>query len=181
VLGSIDTGVGERVKAAFRRYPTGVTVIAAAGPRGPAGLTVSSVASVSVDPPALSFSVLGSRSAQAILSAPSLTVNLLGPEHVGLARAFARPDGPRFTPEQGWEVLPTGEPFLPGAQASLRAVPLHRIPVGDSTVVVAMVVEVLLGRAPGRLVHHDREFHVHGNQDGEGRRPDPVPGASSRG
>ncbi|WP_433792616.1 flavin reductase family protein [Actinoplanes sp. CA-252034] len=158
---SIDTGVGERLKDAFRRFPTGVAVIAAGGPRGPAGLTASSVASVSMDPPALSFSVMGSRSARAILTAPSLTVNLLGPAHLALARAFARSDGPRFTPEQGWDMLPTGEPFLPGAQASLRAVPLHRVPVGDSTVVVATVIEVLLGPARGRLVHHDREFHPH--------------------
>jgi flavin reductase (DIM6/NTAB) family NADH-FMN oxidoreductase RutF len=161
VLSRIDIGVGERLKDAFRRYPTGVAVIAAGGSRGPAGLTASSVASVSVDPPALSFSVMGSRSARAILAAPSLTVNLLGPEHAGLARDFARSDGPRFTSEQGWDVLPTGEPFLPGAQASLRVVPLHRVPVGDSTVVVATVVEVLIGPARGRLVHHDREFHIH--------------------
>jgi flavin reductase (DIM6/NTAB) family NADH-FMN oxidoreductase RutF len=161
VLSSIETTMGERLKDAFRRHPTGVAVIAAGGPRGPAGLTASSVASVSVDPPALSFSVMGTRSARAILAAPSFTVNLLGPEHAGLARDFARPDGPRFTPEQGWDLLPTGEPFLPGAQASLRAAPLRLVPVGDSTVVIATVLEVLLGPARGRLVHHDREFHTH--------------------
>ncbi|MFC4066966.1 flavin reductase family protein [Actinoplanes subglobosus] len=160
-MSSIDTEVGQRLKDAFRRYPTGVAVIAAGGSRGPAGLTASSVASVSLSPPALSFSVMGSRSARAILTAPSLTVNLLGPEHTGLARDFARPDGPRFTREQGWDVWPTGEPFLPGAQASLRVAPLHLVPVGDSTVVVATVLEVLLGSAHGRLVHHDREFHTH--------------------
>jgi flavin reductase (DIM6/NTAB) family NADH-FMN oxidoreductase RutF len=168
LLSSIDTEVGCRLKDAFRRHPTGVAVIAAAGPRGPAGLTASSVASVSLDPPALSFSVMGSRSARAILAAPSFTVNLLGPEHVGLARDFSRTDGPRFTPEQGWDVLPTGEPFLPGAPASLRVAPLQLVPVGGSTVVVATVLAVLLGRAHGRLVHHDRAFHVHGNDNGDG-------------
>jgi flavin reductase (DIM6/NTAB) family NADH-FMN oxidoreductase RutF len=168
VLSGIETGIGELFKAAFRRHPTGLAVIAAPGPDGPAGLTASSVASVSVDPPALSFSVIGSRSARAILEASSFTVNLLGPGHAGLARDFSRTGGPRFTPEQGWSVLPTGEPVLPGAQASLRAAPLHLVPVGDSTVVVATVLEVLLGPARGRLVHHDREFftHVHGNGNG---------------
>jgi flavin reductase (DIM6/NTAB) family NADH-FMN oxidoreductase RutF len=168
VLSSIETGLGERFKAAFRRYPTGIAVIAAQGPHGPAGLTASSVASVSVDPPALSFSVIGTRSARAILGAASFTVNLLGPEHAGLARDFARPGGPRFTPEQGWSVLPTGEPVLPGAQASLRAAPLHLVPVGDSTVVVATVLEVLLGPDGGRLVHHDREFFTHVHEHGNG-------------
>ena len=63
---STETDVGELLKAAFRRYPTGVAVISAAGPDGLVGLTASSVASVSLDPPALSFSVLRSWSARAI-------------------------------------------------------------------------------------------------------------------
>ncbi|KHD72781.1 flavin oxidoreductase [Actinoplanes utahensis] len=157
----MDTVVAARFKAAFRRYPTGVAVIAAAGPHGPVGLTASSVASVSADPPALSFSVIGSGSALAVLAAPGLTVNLLGPAQVALARDFARSGGPRFTPDQGWETLPTGEPMLPGAVASLRCAPLHQVPVGGSTVVVATVLEVFLGPPGGRLVHHDRRFHTH--------------------
>ncbi|WP_328468161.1 flavin reductase family protein [Actinoplanes sp. NBC_00393] len=155
----IETQIGQLFRAAFRRYPTGVAIISAATPDGPAGLTVSSVASVSVAPPALSFSVLGSRSARAILAAPSFVVNLLGPGHATLAHDFARPGRPRFTPGQGWDRLPTGEPVLAGAAASLRATPLHLLPVGESTVVVAEVVEVLLGPDRGRLVYHDREFH----------------------
>lgn len=156
--GSVATDLGEQLKQAFRRYPTGVAVITAAGPDGPAGLTVSSVASVSVAPPALSFSVSGRRSARVILEAPSFVVNLLGPAHVRLARDFSRPGGPRFTPEQGWSVLPSGEPILPGAVAALRGTPLHRVPVGDSTLIVAAVVEVFHGPDSGRLVYHDRTF-----------------------
>ncbi|GAA1583623.1 flavin reductase family protein [Actinoplanes couchii] len=155
MFSSIDTAIGDQFKTAFRRYPTGVAIIAAAGP---VGLTASSVASVAADPPALSFSVMDGRSARAILGAPSFTVNLLSAAHLDLARDFARSGGPRFTPDQGWDTLPTGEPVLPGALASLRAAPLHLVPVGDSTVVVAGVIEVLLGPPGGRLVHHDRTF-----------------------
>ncbi|GLY07725.1 MULTISPECIES: flavin reductase family protein [Actinoplanes] len=145
----------DRFKAAFRRYPTGVAVVSAPGP---VGLTVSSVSSVSADPPALSFSVLDSPSGRAIVGAPSLVVNLLGTDHADLAGDFARSGGPRFTPEQGWSTLPTGEPFLAGALASLRVEPLHQVRVGGSTVIVAAVTEVLLGPVSGRLVHHDRQF-----------------------
>ncbi|MEV0398157.1 flavin reductase family protein [Polymorphospora rubra] len=155
---SVETDIGGRFKAAFRRYPAGVAVISAAGPDGPVGLTASSVASVSVTPPALSFSVTGSGSARAIVGAAGFVVNLLGPGHLGLARDFSRSGGPRFTPEQGWRTLPTGEPVLPGAVASLRCTPLHLVPVGDATVVVATVCEVFLGPTAGRLVYHDREF-----------------------
>jgi len=148
----------ERFKGAFRRFPTGVAVICAAGLEGPVGLTASSVASVSVTPPALSFSVMGTRSARALLDAPSFVVHLLGPKHVGLARDFSRADGPRFTPEQGWSTLPSGEPILPGALAALRCIPLHLVPVGDATLVVASVLEVFYGPEDGRLIYHARKF-----------------------
>ncbi|MEV6304453.1 flavin reductase family protein [Actinoplanes sp. NPDC051861] len=156
MISDIDIGLGERFKTAFRRYPTGVAIISAAGP---VGLTASSVASVSVEPAALSFSVMGSPSARAVTEAPGLVVNLLGPGHTRLAHDFSRPGSPRFTPEQGWEFLPTGEPFLPGALACLLCVPLHLVPVGGSTVVVAEVRQVRLGdQRKGHLVYHDRRF-----------------------
>lgn len=143
---------------AFRRYPTGVAVICAASSQGPVGLTASSVASVSVTPPALSFSLMGTRSARLLMQAPSFVVHLLGPKHVGLAREFSRPDGSRFIPEQGWRTLPSGEPILPGALAALRGTPLHVIPVGDATLVVASVHEVFHGPDDGRLIYHDRKY-----------------------
>ncbi|GAA2610378.1 flavin reductase family protein [Paractinoplanes durhamensis] len=150
------------MKAAFRRYPTGVAVVSAAGPDGPVGLTLSSVASVSVSPPALSFSVLGTGSATILLAADSYVVHLLGPRHAGLAGDFARSGGPRFTPEQGWSTLPTGEPVLRDALDALVVRPLHRLPVGDSTLVVAEVVQVLHGPEDGALVHHARTFVTSG-------------------
>ncbi|GIF13673.1 flavin reductase (DIM6/NTAB) family NADH-FMN oxidoreductase RutF [Actinoplanes teichomyceticus] len=153
-----ESGVGERLRGAFRRYPTGVAVITALGPDGPVGLTASSVASVSVDPPAVSFSVMGTRSARVLLDAPSLVVHLLGVRHLGVAREFAHSGGDRFTPEQGWSTLPSGEPVLPGAVAALRAAPLHRVPVGESTLVIASVLEVFHGPDDRPLIHHARKF-----------------------
>ena len=161
MLSDIETEVGERFRAAFRRYPTGVAIVSAAAPGGPVGLTASSVASVSADPPALSFSVMGTRSARAVLAAPGFVVNLLGAGHARLAGDFARTGRPRFTPEQGWDVLPTGEPVLAGALAALRCAPLHLVPVGDATVVVASVLEVLLGPPGDWLIHHNRQFVAH--------------------
>jgi flavin reductase (DIM6/NTAB) family NADH-FMN oxidoreductase RutF len=150
--------LGEQVKAAFRGYPTGVAIISATGPDGPVGLTASSVASVSVTPPALSFSVMGSPSARTIAAAGSFIVNLLGASQAPLALNFAHTDGARFTPDQPWERLATGEPILDGAPAALRCAPLHLVPVGDSTVVVASILEVFPGPADGRLIYHERQF-----------------------
>ncbi|WP_344507292.1 flavin reductase family protein [Dactylosporangium maewongense] len=156
----VGTGVVASFKAAFRGYPTGVAVIAAAGPDGPVGLTASSVASVSLAPPALSFSVMDSPSARLIVAAGSFVVHLLGAAHEDLARQFAQPGGRRFTADQPWTTLPTGEPLLHGVPAALRCTALHRLPVGSSTVVVAEVADAWIGPADAPLTYREREFHT---------------------
>jgi flavin reductase (DIM6/NTAB) family NADH-FMN oxidoreductase RutF len=147
-------------KAAFRVHPAGIALVTAGTDTGPVGLTVSSVASVAVDPPALSFSVTrATGSAGALLAADTFVVHLLADRHAELARVFAHSGAPRFTPEQGWSRLPTGEPLLQDARAAFRCRALHVVPVGSSSLVIAEVLEVHLGPPGPALVYHDRRYH----------------------
>ena len=147
------------LKAAFREHAVGVALITATTPSGPVGLTASSVASVAVDPLALSFSVTrATGSAGALLRAGSVVVHLLADHHVDLARAFAHSGGPRFTRDQGWTRLPTGEPLLADARVALRCRIMHTVLVGGSSLVVAEVLEVHFGPAAAPLVYHDRRY-----------------------
>ena len=156
----VPTPVGDGLKAAFRTHPAGVAIITASTPAGPVGLTASSVASVAVDPAAIVFSVTrATGSAGAILAADSFVVHLIDDEHSALAQTFAVSGSERFTTEQGWATLPTGEPHLAGARVALRCRPLPTVPVGSSTVVIAEVLEVLPGTAGRPLVYLDRRFH----------------------
>lgn len=151
----------EAFKAAFRDHPAGVALITATTPTGPVGLTASSVASVSADPAALSFSVTrATGSAGGLLAADSVVVHLLAADQVEVARAFARSGAPRFTPEQGWSALPTGEPWLVDAPVALRCRIVHALPVGGSSLVVAEVLDVRLGERAPSLVYRDRRFHA---------------------
>ncbi|WEK61835.1 MAG: flavin reductase family protein [Candidatus Microbacterium colombiense] len=153
--------VGEGLKAAFRTHPAGVAIITASTPEGPVGLTASSVASVAVDPAAIVFSVTrATGSAGAILSAGSFVVHLIDDEHSALAQNFAVSGADRFTPEQGWSTLPTGEPHLDTARAALRCRALQTVPVGTSTVVIAEVLEVIAGPQGRPVVYFDRRFHA---------------------
>jgi flavin reductase (DIM6/NTAB) family NADH-FMN oxidoreductase RutF len=151
---------------AFRHHPTGVAVVTARdGAGAPVGLTASSVASVSLTPPALVLSISHRTSAAAaLLHAESFLVHLLEARNVELARRFATSGADRFGPATRWTPLVTGEPWLPEAPTALRCRPLSRTPVGgDATVVAAEVVGVRSsGRAGPPLVHHDRGFHVLG-------------------
>lgn len=157
----VPTTVGEGLKAAFRTHPAGVAIITASTPDGPVGLTASSVASVAVDPAAIVFSVTrATGSAGAILGASTFVVHLIDDEHSDLAQSFAVSGAERFTPEQGWSELGTGEPHLASARAALRCRALQTVPVGSSTVVIAEVLDVLSGPQGRPLVYLDRRFHA---------------------
>ena len=157
----IETSGAEALKAAFREHPAGISLITAETADGPVGLTASSVASVGIDPPALSFSVTrATGSAGGILGASSYLVHLLDSRHVEIAQSFAVSGAERFTEEQGWERLVTGEPYLPGTRAALRCRTLHSLGVGSSVIVVAEVLEAVFGDAGEPVVYVDRGFHA---------------------
>jgi flavin reductase (DIM6/NTAB) family NADH-FMN oxidoreductase RutF len=147
---------------AFRHHPTGVAVVTARDDAGvPVGFTASSVASVSLTPPALVLSVSHrSSAARGVLAACSFLVHLLEDHNADLARRFATSGADRFGPGTGWTPLADGEPWFPQAPTALRCRPLARTPVGDATVVTAEVVAIRSSGRRGRpLLHHDRGYH----------------------
>lgn len=151
----------EDFRSAFRAHPAGVALITATTPDGPVGLTASSVTSVSIDPPALSFSVTkADGSAGGVLRADSFVVHLLGEAHAPLAVAFATSGAERFTADQGWGSLPTGEPHLPSAPIALRARSLQTVRTGSSQLVIAEVLSTHRGPESERLIYQDRQFHT---------------------
>ncbi|MCW2287873.1 flavin reductase family protein [Leucobacter luti] len=154
-----ETAGADALKVAFRHHPAGVSLIAARTPEGPVGLTASSVASVGIDPATISFSVTrATGSAGGILNADSYVVHLLDERHAAIAATFAVSGTERFTPEQGWRKLVTGEPYLPDTRVALRCRTLHSLGVGSSVIVVAEVLGAVFGAAAGPMVHVDRTF-----------------------
>lgn len=151
----------EAIKRAFREHPAGISLITAQTPEGPVGLTASSVASVGIDPPTLSFSVTrATGSAGGILGADTYLVHLLDDRHAAIAQSFAVSGAERFTADQGWEHLETGEPFLPNTRVALRCRTLHSLRVGSSVIVVAEVLGAHFGSSDSPMVYHDRTFHA---------------------
>lgn len=66
----------ERFLSAFGNHPSGVALITADAGDGPAGLTATSVASVSADPPMVMFSAsVGSSSTPVVLAARTVVVH----------------------------------------------------------------------------------------------------------
>ena len=159
---SAQEATAETLKDAFRDHPAGVALITAQTEEGPVGLTASSVASVSIDPPAIVFSVTrATGSAGGILGAESFVVHLLDARHASLAATFAITGSDRFTAEQGWTELATGEPVLLDARVGLRCRLLHAHSVGSSVVVVAEVIGAVFGEEDAEhppMVYLNRQF-----------------------
>ena len=147
-------------REAFRGHPAGLAVITATGPEGPIGLTASSVASVSADPPALVFSLSGRTTAPLLAAADTVLVHLMDAGQAETVRTFATPGSARFTEDMDWEFLPTGEPLLRRSTWALRCSITDRVDVGSSRVIVAAVLGIQ-GQATGHgpLVYHDRTYH----------------------
>jgi flavin reductase (DIM6/NTAB) family NADH-FMN oxidoreductase RutF len=125
------------------RFPSGVTVVTAAGPDGkPHGATVSAFSSMSMTPPLVIVSLQTSGRMAAILGGCSaFAVNILREDQKEIALKFARP-GDRF---EGIEVRECdfmgGVPLLCDSLATILC-RSHGEPVaiGDHTVFIGEVI-----------------------------------------
>lgn len=110
-------------KSAMRSLTGGVSVITVGRGRDITGMTVTSVSSLSVDPPTLIVSVNRSSSSWPLLQRyRAFGVNILGAEQLGVAERFSGKDGikgaARFDGAE-WAVGITGAPLLVDALAAI--------------------------------------------------------------
>ncbi|WP_024800948.1 flavin reductase family protein [Nocardia sp. BMG51109] len=151
-----------RYRAAMRRYPAGVTIVTLGSETGPIGFTATSFASLSLDPPLISFNIAHtSSSIEAMLAAESLVVHFLGDHQRHLAQRFSRTADERFADPQLWTRLDTGEPVLHDTPIWVRATVYRLIPVGDHTVVVGLVTRVHddTDADPAPLLYYNGGYH----------------------
>lgn len=149
------------LRSVFRRHAAGVAVITAAQGSRPVGFTATSLASVSAEPPMLSFGIgTGSSSWPTVAEATHVGVHILGEDQQELAATFARSGADRFGAPTSWREGPEGVPVLDGALAWLVCRIVARVPAGDHRIVLA---EALVGdRADeGRpLLYHQGRFNA---------------------
>lgn len=154
------SGLAAAFRAAFAGHPAGVAIVTAAGPDGPAGITASSVISVSAEPPVLALSIMpSSESGAALLVAETLAVHLLTTANRGLAELFARPGSHRFGFNMDWYTAPTGEPIIRGVGTVLRCKPLDRMPAGTGIVLAAQVLQILDGGSTAQPLVYQRQTY----------------------
>jgi flavin reductase (DIM6/NTAB) family NADH-FMN oxidoreductase RutF len=155
----VDPGL---FKEAMRQTASGVAVIATDGPAGRAGATVSSLCSLSMDPPSVLVCIHAeSRALPPLLENSRFTANILshGQERVADVFAGLVPElrERRFS-EGAWGDLPSGLPGLEGALCCFECRVASVFRFGSHQIVAGEVFGLKQG-ATSPLIFSDRRYH----------------------
>lgn len=145
-------------RGVMRHHAKGVAVITA-GTEIPAGFCVTSLASISLDPPLVSFTV-GMRAASwgTMKKAQYVMIHLLADGQEDLARRFAQTDALKFGPETRWHRGSLGLPVLDDALAWLAAELVSRISAGDHALMISQVIAARYVTGVKPLIHYNGAF-----------------------
>jgi flavin reductase (DIM6/NTAB) family NADH-FMN oxidoreductase RutF len=151
---------GEDLRALMRHVPHNVAVLTVDHEGDRMGVTISSLVSLSLDPPLVGVSVGKQASLYALLrNAGRFAVSLLGSGQEDLARRFAagRP------PIVHWEGVATREgrfaPLIEGALGWIEGRTVAEHDAGDHTFFIADAVAVEQGVARSALMYREGTYH----------------------
>jgi flavin reductase (DIM6/NTAB) family NADH-FMN oxidoreductase RutF len=148
-------------KNVMAQWASGVTIVTTVYGEMPVGMTVSSFASASLQPPQILFGAnRATRTHDAIARSGCFAVHILAVEHVDWGRRFAglHPEvSDRF---QGisWFTAQTGAPILPGVLGWLDCHVRQVFGCGDHTIFVGEVAACAVCNDGGPLLYHHRKW-----------------------
>lgn len=159
-FGSEDRGAfRDAFERACSHIPCGVAVLTGTDPQeGPFGMTLSSLAFVSVEPPLVSVCIdRNSKRVEQIGRNRRFAVNLLREEQSPVATLFATPGADRFKGLR-WHAAENGAPVLEDTMGALFCEVRHQLEVGDHQLFIGEVLRLTL-RGGEPLVYWRRAFH----------------------
>jgi 3-hydroxy-9,10-secoandrosta-1,3,5(10)-triene-9,17-dione monooxygenase reductase component len=130
-----------RMRQVLGHFASGIVVVTAAAADGPLGFTCQSFASLSLDPPLVSFSPARTSSTwPKIREVGRFCVNVLADHHEALSNGFAQSGTDKFA-GVAWTAGPqTGSPVLDGVCAWIECALADEFDGGDHTIVVGAVL-----------------------------------------
>jgi flavin reductase (DIM6/NTAB) family NADH-FMN oxidoreductase RutF len=149
-------------RGAMRQLAGGVSVVTVGRGSDISGMTVTSVSSLSVDPPALIVSVGRTASSLPLLKRYGFFgVNILTPDQLDIAERFAGKDGvsgaDRFA-GAGWITRASGVPLLVGALAAIDCGVEEVIERHSHAIVIGRVLDVAISTRHAALAYWDGRY-----------------------
>jgi len=128
-------------RAALGRFATGITVVTTLDDSGAHfGVTASSFASLSLDPPLVQWSLRNeSNSLPVFLKSGCFAVNILSAEQESMSRRFSTPNIDRFAGLETGTGL-NGLTLIPGTVAQIECSLENTLAGGDHTILVGRVL-----------------------------------------
>ena len=144
----------EHYRTTMGHFCTGVTIVTAMAPDGPAGFTCQSFSSLSLDPPTvLVCPQKASSSWPRIEAAGHFVVNVLAEPQEEICRSFARSGADKFA-GVGWRPAPaTGAPMLRDCLAWIECRLDSVLDGGDHLIAVGRVLELEVGEGKPLLFY----------------------------
>jgi len=142
-----------RFRQLLGAFATGVAVVTARdGTGGPAGMTASAIASVSLAPPLLLVCVWQAADFHPVIAAADhFGLSVLSEDQEDLSRRFAGKEPDRFA-DTPWHSHVTGVPLIEGVAAHIVCARREAVAAGDHTVFIGEVLDgTTFARAP--LLH----------------------------
>ncbi len=156
--------IGDAFRKAMRRIASTVSIITASNQGQRYGITVTSVTSVSMNPPSLLTCINQKTTLHRLLLVSDVfCVNVLHRDHVDLSHAFAGsvPHEQRFA-SGDWSDDADGIPYLKDAQANLFCRRKAFVSYGTHTIFIGEVEKVAMREAIAPLVYLDAVYSVAG-------------------
>ena len=151
-------GVGpDEYKDTLRKFATGVTLVTVASGGQFHGMTASSFASLSLDPPLILVCLeKGSRTRAMVVASKSFAINILDATQEGIAKAFST-SGPKSFQDIAHRPGRNGSPLLEDAIAWIQCDVRNTVDGGDHDIVIGEVVECSNAEGPP-LLYFDRHY-----------------------
>lgn len=152
--------IGGDFRRALRGFASTVCIVSTRTEEGNAGITVTAVSSVSMEPPSLLVAINRSSTMHAALSAGQrFCINILGADQVGLSRDFGRsmPMHERF--ETGdWRLASDDVPYLCEAQANIFCNTAQTVDFGTHTLFIGEVYQLAIGDVISPLMYLNGDY-----------------------
>jgi flavin reductase (DIM6/NTAB) family NADH-FMN oxidoreductase RutF len=160
---SIDTEVTSGdFRSAMRQLTGGVSVVTAGRGRDISGMTVTSVSSLSVDPPALIVSINREASSWPLVKRYGFFgVNILTSDHIDIAERFTGKGGlkgaDRFAGAR-WMTRASGVPLLVGALAAIDCEVEDIVERHSHAIVIGRVLDVTVSSRTAALAYWQSQY-----------------------
>lgn len=156
-----------RMRDVLGHFASGIVIVTADGPDGPLGFTCQSFASLSLEPPLVSFAPSRSSSTwPRIRGVGRFCVNVLADDHETISNGFARSGSDKFAGVPWTRAAVTGSPLLDGVCAWIECVLADEFDGGDHTIAVGRVLALAADAARSPLLFHRGSYGL-ASQDHE--------------